>query len=147
MQVILAQDVERLGKAGQILTVKDGYARNFLIPKGWAFPAGSGQRSQIEARLRASNRREEALQAKAKELARRIEGALCVIPAAVGESGKLHGAVTAGDILESLKGQGIPLEKHQLVLTAPIAHLGVTSLPVKLHREVTALLKVEVVRK
>ena len=145
MDVILIKEIARLGKAGEKVAVKDGYARNFLLPRGWALPATPGTLAQWESRRKARARQEEETKAKAVELSRRIQALSCAIPMPVGEQGKLHGAVTAGDILKALRGQGIELEKQQILLDKPITHLGSYPVAIKLHPEITAPLTVIVI--
>ena len=146
MDIILIKDVDRLGKAGQKVSVKDGFARNYLIPSGLALSATPGARSQMEALHSSQLRQSEMRKTKAAELSDRLKGISCTIRVAVGDQGKLHGAVTAGDIVKVLKSQGIILEKHQVALEGPITTLGLTEVSVKLHPEVTTHLKVSVVQ-
>ena len=145
MEVILTKDVENLGKVGQTITVKDGYARNFLIPQRFALPATGGARAQLESQRAAQTKTAHALKTKALELADRLNKTSCVIPMPVGDQEKLHGAVTAGDITQVLLQQGIKLDKHQVLLETPMTRLGVMEIPIKLHPEVTVHLKVSVV--
>lgn len=147
MNVILTQDVERLGKMGEILSVKDGYARNFLIPRGWAQLATEGSRKKVAVLQNAQLRQAQMLKENALELASRLGHVSCTIAVTVGNQGKLHGAVTVGDILRALEGKGVTLEKHQLHLNAPIAQLGSHEVMVKLHPEVNVSLKVHLIRK
>ncbi len=147
MKLVLLKEISALGKAGQTVTVKDGYARNFLIPGGWAAPATAGNRTRAEALLKAQARTAMLQKAKAEELGRRLAGVSCVIPMAVGEQEKLHGAVTAADIAEALQRQGIEVDKHHLALEGPITHLGRYTVPAKLHPEITASVNVQVVRR
>ena len=147
MEIILTQDVSPLGKAGQKVTVKDGYARNFLFPKGLALSATAGVRTQMEALRAAQIRQSEMQEARAQELASRVGKVSCTIQVPVGEQGKLHGAVTSGDILNALKGQGLVLEKHQIILDSPIHSLGEFEVPIRLHPRVSVSIKLSVVRK
>jgi len=147
VNVILTKDVQHLGKTGQTVLVKDGYARNFLIPKGLAFPATVGHAAQVKSTQAARARHAEALKQKAQDLAKRLSEISCTVPVAVGAQGKLHGAVTAADVAEALQAQGILLDKHQISLEGPVTQLGVHQIPVKLHPEVTATLRVSVVQK
>ncbi len=147
MNVILVKDVERLGKAGETVSVKDGYARNFLLPNGVALSATSGTKNQIQA-IQAAHAKQAALQkAKAQEVAERLEKVSCTIPVSVGEQGKLHGAVTALDIVEALQHKGVTLDRHQILLEGPITHVGAHAVSVKLHPEVTAVVQVSIVEK
>ena len=147
MEIILTKDVDRLGKTGDTVTVKDGFARNFLIPKGLGVSAASGNKEAILALMASRAKKAQLLKGKAEQMAGRLNGLVCTLSVAVGDQGKLHGAVTSGDIEVWLKAQGISLEKHQLTLPLPLSKLGEYDLPVKLHPEVTATLKVQVVQK
>jgi large subunit ribosomal protein L9 len=142
MEVILTREVRSLGSAGQKVSVKDGYARNFLMPRGLAVPAGAGADSAARARLNANLRSAEMAKEKAVELSLKLAEAVCRFPMAAGEQGKLHGAVTASDIARELRKQGIELEKHQIHLEGPLAQLGEHPVPVRLHPEVKAAVKV-----
>ncbi len=146
MEVILLKDVPRLGKSGETLVVKDGYARNFLLPQGLALKATIGARSQAESLRVAQLKQSELLRAKALEQAERLHQISCTIAVTVGDQGKLHGVVTAGDIVKVMEKQGVHVEKHQLLLDGPITQLGSFSVPVRFHPDVTAALKILVVR-
>ena len=142
MEVILTQEVRPLGKAGEKVSVKDGYARNFLIPRGLAMPAGAGADSATRARVNAQLRSAEMAKGKAAELGRKLAEIICRFPMSAGEQGKVHGAVTASDIAKELQKQGIPIEKHQIHLEGPLSQLGEHPVPVRLHPEVKATVKV-----
>ena len=142
MEIILVQDVASVGKAGQRATVKDGYARNFLIPRGLASALTPGAGSAAQARHAAQLRSAEMAKDKAQELAGHLAGIVCRIPVSVGQQGKLHGSVTASDIVEALKNQGISIEKHQVHLERPLTQAGDYSVPVRLHPEVKAEVRV-----
>ncbi|MBI4227795.1 MAG: 50S ribosomal protein L9 [Candidatus Omnitrophica bacterium] len=146
MDVILMQDVPSLGAQGAVVTVKPGYARNYLLPQGLAQPATPANTRAIEALKRKQAAQAAAAQAAAQQMADRLATLSCTIPASVGEQEKLHGSVTTADIAEALQGQGIAVEKRQLVLEAPITQLGVYKVPVKLHPQVTATVKVWIVK-
>ena len=147
MEVILIQEVQKLGQAGDSVKVKDGYARNFLFPKGLAVSADRAHKAQAAALQKARLRQVEAEKAKAEEIAGRIGKAACTIPVSVGEQDKLHGAVTAADIAARLAQQGISIDKHQIVLDGPLTSLGEHQVSVKLHPAVTVNVTVSVVRK
>lgn len=147
MNVILLSDVARLGQAGQKVSVKPGYGRNFLLPRGLAVPATAGTGAQAQQRIQAQTRAVKAAREKAQELARRIEAAACTVAAAVGEQGKLHGAVTAADIAEALREQGIEIDKHQIDLERPLTLAGEHTVAARLHPEVRVSFKVAVVPK
>ena len=142
MEIILVQDVASLGLAGQKVSVKDGYARNHLIPMGLAVTAGPGAGSAAQARRGAQLRSAEAARKKAEEFGRRLAQTICKIPVSVGEQGKLHGAVTAADIAEALQKQGIVLEKHQIQMERSLSQLGEHEVPVRLHPDVKVTLRV-----
>ncbi len=147
MEVILLQDLDRLGKAGSRVTVKDGYARNFLFPQGLGLRASAASQAYAQNLLASQARGHFLQKEKAAGLAQRLKEISCTIPVAVGAQGKLHGAVTALNIASALREQGIELDKHQLKLKEPITQLGTFSIEVKLHPEVTAWVKVSVARK
>ena len=146
MDVILLKDVGRLGKAGQKVSVKDGYARNFLLPQQLAVAATRTAGAAAQARLAAQIRTAEIAIQKAEELSRRLSEVSCTIPVRVGEQGKLYGAVTAGDIVQILQREGIRLERRQIQLGGSLTQLGEVQVPVKLHPEVKAFVKVVVTK-
>ncbi len=147
MQVILQDNVDNLGKVGDIVKVKPGYARNYLIPKGLAAEASSRNVSQLEHQKRAAEARRGKLKADAEKLAKTIEAAKPVIARQVGEEDKLFGSVTAMDLEEALRAAGVPgISKKQIHLPEPIKALGLHEVPVKVHPEVTAKLRVNVVK-
>jgi len=146
MRVILTREVPKIGKAGQTLEVKDGYARNFLIPQGLAVPATAGNQSAADMKARQRLRQAETLRAQARALAEKLNGQVVTVKAALGAQGKLHGAVTAKDVAAAAADAfAVRLEKHALVDFAPIGELGNHPVQVKLHPEVTARLMVKVV--
>jgi large subunit ribosomal protein L9 len=147
MDVILTKDVKGLGKAGQTVSAKEGYARNFLFPNGLALPATGGAKNQMQVLQAAQLKKAEALKQKAEQTAQAVSQLACAIPMAVGEQGKLFGSVTASDIARFLEGKGLSVDKHQILLDAPITHLGVHPVTIKLHPEVAATLQVSVVAK
>lgn len=147
MEVILLKDVQKLGAAGQTVTVKEGYARNFLLPNGLALLATDSARRRNDSELAAQKRRLDTLKEKAQEHLKRLESLCCTIPVAVGDQGKLHGVITSSDILKLLEKEGFTLEKHQILLEKPIAQVGAFSVPVKFHPEVTGTLRLQVVQK
>ena len=145
MEVILLTDVARLGAAGQKANVKDGYARNFLFPQGLAVPATAGTAREQQQRRQAQLRALQAQKERALALARQLEAARCTIAAAVGAQGKLHGAVTAADIAEALRQQGIELDRHQIDLERPLTQVGEFPVEVRLHPDVRASVRVAIV--
>jgi large subunit ribosomal protein L9 len=145
MKVILIENVPSLGKAGDVVQVATGYGRNFLIPKKLALEASSANinvlKRQQESFLKTATSEKE----KAAELAVKIETLSCTVTRQAGENEKLFGSVTSMDIQEFFTGQGISLDRRKIFLPNPIKSLGSFTVPVKLHPDVTAQLKVEVV--
>jgi large subunit ribosomal protein L9 len=146
MKVILRQDFETLGEAGKVLTVKDGYARNFLIPRGIAYEA-SGQAMRLfehdKLRLEAKKNREKK---QAETLRTKLDGVSVTATVPVGEEDRVFGSVTAQDIADLLVAKGFEVDKRKIQLDEPIKALGFYEVPVKLHGEVQALIKVWVVK-
>jgi len=146
VNVVLRTDVENLGKKGDLLTVADGYARNYLVPRGLALQATKGAIKQAEAMRRNREAREARDRAGAQELAARLTGAALRVPARAGEGGKLFGSVTAADIAEAITAQtGVELDRRKITLAEPIKELGTIEVPVKLHADVAVTLSVEIV--
>ncbi|MFP4162988.1 MAG: 50S ribosomal protein L9 [Chitinispirillaceae bacterium] len=146
MEVVLKKDYQNLGKAMDIVSVKNGYARNYLIPQGIADIATEGNKKQIAELKRLSEKREELQLSEARELAKKIEQTPCTIPVKVGEEEKIYGSVSAQDISEFLKKEGFGVEKRQVALQEPIKKLGVYTVDINLFRDVSAKLKVWVVK-
>lgn len=146
MELILTQDVPTLGRQGALVTVKAGYARNHLLPRGLATPATPANRALMEALQRKAEARAAAQRQQAETQAQRLAAVSCTIPATVGAQEKLHGSVTTADIAAALAGQGITVDKRDVQLTAPITALGVYRVTVRIHPEVTATVKVWIVK-
>jgi large subunit ribosomal protein L9 len=144
-EVILISPVEGLGDEGEVLRVADGYARNYLLPRKLALPVSAATRKLVEKKRIERLAREAEQLDKASELAGKLANVSITIPVKTGENGKLFGSVNAADILAQLEKQGIKLDKKQLTLAAPLRELGVFNVPLKLHAEVDATLKVWVV--
>jgi large subunit ribosomal protein L9 len=145
MEVILREHVDNLGRRGEIVKVADGYARNYLLPRKLALLVTDGNRKQIE-RERAKFEAKEAEERKVAEaIADRLATIEIVIARRVGETEALYGSVTSADIAAALAAKGFDAERRRLVLPEPIKTLGEVTVPVKLHREVTASVKVKVV--
>ena len=146
MEVILRQAVENVGKPGEIVKVSNGFARNYLIPRGLAYEATAGNRKRIEqekARLEAA---ENTRRSEAQEIASRLEPVQLTFSARVGEEDKLFGSVTSADIAHQLQAQGFSIEKRQIELHEPIKALGVFKVPIRLHAEVKPEIKVWVIK-
>jgi large subunit ribosomal protein L9 len=146
MKVILRKDQEKLGQVGAVVDVKDGYARNFLIPKGIAYPASEGSmRALAEEKKQAERRSTKELKASEK-LATELEKLSVTIKMKVGEDEKLFGSVTSQMIAEAVQEKGFNLDKRIIELPEPIKALGIYNVDVKLHQNVTGKVKVWVVR-
>lgn len=146
MDVVLTQDVEKLGAQGMVVHVKAGFARNFLVPRGLAVVATSAQVKTIEEITRQRRRKLARAQAEAQLLKERLEKHALSFTLTLGEEEKAFGSITAHDVLEALLRDGFTVEKHAIHLPQPIKALGAYEVPVKLHANVTAALKVRVVK-
>lgn len=147
MKVILNEEIADLGSVGELVTVKDGYARNYLIPKGLAVWANTKNIRQFEHQKRLIAANSARIRSEAGDLAKQLEGVSCTIPMLVGEQDKLFGSVTSKDIEEALAQEGIQISRKRIVLEEPIKSLGVYTVDVRLHSEITGKLKVWVVAK
>ncbi|MBI3805250.1 MAG: 50S ribosomal protein L9 [Nitrospirae bacterium] len=146
MKIILKEDVEKLGRMGDLVNVADGYARNFLLPRNLGAVATTRNISTVEHQKRVISDRVKKEKTAAEEEAKKI-GALSVsIPAQVGEEGKLFGSVTSKDIADAVAAQGVEIDKRKIVLDKPIKEVGTFTVLVKVHHDVTAEIKVEVVK-
>jgi large subunit ribosomal protein L9 len=145
MKVILRQNVESLGKAGDTVKVADGYARNFLIPKGLATEANTRNLKTFEHEKQRILHQADKIQKQAEEAAAKLNEVTCTIERRVGEQGKLFGSVGVKDIEETLKGRGIEIDKRSILLDEPIKVLGEFPVRIKLSAGVTAEIKVSVV--
>jgi large subunit ribosomal protein L9 len=146
MQVILRERLEHLGNAGDVVSVKPGYARNYLVPKGLAYEANDANLKRIGREREQAARREAEAVGAARESAKAIEGLSVTFTARAGEEGKLFGSITSSDIAEKLAEQGVTIDRRQIQLDEPIKALGVFTVPVRLHAEVRPELKVWVVK-
>jgi large subunit ribosomal protein L9 len=147
MQVILTQDVPNLGKAGELVNVRPGYGRNYLVPRGMAVSATAANVHRLEHDKRVIARKVAKERASADAQAERINVVTLQFDRSVGEDDKMFGSVTSRDLVEQLKKAGVDLDHRQIVLEAPIKALGKYEVPVKLAAGVTATLKFFVVAK
>ena len=147
MQVILRDDLDNLGKSGEVVNVKPGYARNYLIPRGLAVKATASDVARVEHEQRLIASRASKLAREAQAEADRLSQVSVSIARAVGEEDKLYGSVTTRDIAEALQAQGVTIDSKKLHLDEPIKTLGLTEVPIKLGRGVNATIKVWVVKK
>ena len=145
MEVILREHVEHLGNRGEIVKVADGYARNYLLPRKLALLVTDGNRRQIERERTKFDAKEAEDQKVAQAIADRMASVEIVIARRVGETDALYGSVTASDIAEALAAKGFDIDRRKLQLPEPIKRIGAVDLAVKLHRDVTATVKVKVV--
>lgn len=145
MQVILTEDVKNVGDMGEIVEVADGYGRNFLIPKGLALPATSGNRKQLEHQMRLIEKRREAEREAAREILGDIDGISITIPMRVGDSDRLYGSVTNRDIATALSQQGVEVDRKQIEIDRPLSELGIYQVPIKLASGIFANVRVWVV--
>ena len=144
MEVILREHVDNLGQRGEIVKVADGYARNYLLPRKLALPVTEGNRKQVErerAKLEAREFEEKKI---AEAIAERLANLELVIERKVGETEALYGSVTSVDIAELLTAKGFDLDRRKIQLSEPIKKLGDFDIPVKLQREVVAIVKLRV---
>jgi large subunit ribosomal protein L9 len=146
MEVVLMKDYDGLGKSMDVIPVKDGYARNFLIPQGIAVPATDGNRKKVAEAKRLAEKRELGKQNEAAEIAKKIESVPCTIPVKVSEDEKIYGSVSAQEIADFLKKEGFDVEKRHVDLEDAIKQLGVYTVKINLHKNVSANLKVWVVK-
>ncbi len=146
MEIILLEDILPLGKAGDLVNVSDGYGRNYLIPNKLAIKATPKNRKKLEHEKRFAQEKTDKVKRDAEKLANKIEEFSCTITKPVGESGKLFGSVTSKELEEHLNENGFQIERKQIELEEPIKNLGVYTIPIRLHPEVTANLKLWVVR-
>ncbi len=137
MEVILREDIEKLGARGQVVKVADGYARNFLLPRRLAVPATEANKKIVEQERQAALRREAKERAAAEELAKMLAGVTLATTQKAGEADQLFGSVTAKDIAELLEKQGYTIDRKKIVLDHPIKTLGEHKVTLKLHREVS----------
>jgi large subunit ribosomal protein L9 len=146
MEIILRQAVENLGKPGDVVKVKAGYARNYLLPHGVAYEATPGNLKRIQQERDRLEAAENERRGAAQGLAEKLEQVSLTFSARVGEEGKLFGSVTAADIAQQLEAQGFRLEKRQIDLHEPIKALGVYRVPIRLHADVKPEIRVWVIK-
>ena len=146
MEVILREDVDKLGRRGEVVKVAEGYGRNFLLPRGLALVVNEANKAMIAKERKAHELRLAKEKAEFQAVADRIASLRYIAPRKVGENDVLYGSVTSGDVAEFLKAKGIEIDKRKIQLDEPIKHLGEHELKIKLHPEVTATLKLLVTK-
>jgi large subunit ribosomal protein L9 len=142
LEVILREDVDKLGRRGEVVKVAEGYGRNFLLPRGLAMAVTATNKATIERERKAHEARAAKEKAEWESVAARINSIRFVAPRKVGENDVLYGSVTSGDIAEFLKNKGVEIDKRKVQLDEPIKHLGDHEVKIKLHPEVVATMKV-----
>ena len=145
MSVILTKDVDKLGRAGEIVKVKPGYGRNYLLPRGLALAATRGNLAQLEHHRRQIEKEQEALRAEHERIAKSLENASVSIARKSGQDDKLFGSVTARDIVEALSAQNIEIDRRLIQLDEPLKATGTFEVPVRFSAEVQVSLKVNVI--
>jgi large subunit ribosomal protein L9 len=146
MEIILREDVERLGSRGQVVKVADGYARNFLLPQRLAVAATDSNRKIVEQERHAHLRREAKQKGEAEDLSKLLSGVTVIIAQKAGENDQLFGSVTSKDVAEALAQKNYTIDRRKIQLDEPIKQLGEFKIPVRLHRDVTAEVTVQVVK-
>lgn len=147
MEVILIQDVDRLGRQGAIVKVKDGFARNFLIPNKLAVPKTLANLKKLEQEKQRKILELQNLKRKSEELKMKLDNFSLTIPILTQQEDKLYGSITSQDLARALKEEGFDIDKNLIILDEPIKSLGIYEVPIKLHPEVQTKIKVWVVKK
>jgi large subunit ribosomal protein L9 len=142
MEVILKEDIAKLGSRGDVVKVAEGYGRNYLLPRKLAIQANAGNKAVIEQMKSASLRRSAKEKTQAEELAKQFDGVALSFQRRSGENDQLFGSVTSGDIVDALTKKGFNLDRRKVQLHEPLKTVGEFAIPVKLHKDVTAHLKV-----
>ena len=145
MDVILTENVKNLGTIGEVVKVKPGYGRNYLVPQGLAVEASEAKLKEVEHHKRQLNRKAEKLSQEAADVKARIEAVECTFVHKASEEGKLFGSVTSMEIAESLAAQGIEIDRRKILLEQPIKELGEHSIDIKLNAGVNAIVKINVI--
>ena len=146
MEVILKQDI-KLGKAGSVVKVNDGFARNFLIPNGLAIPLTTGNLKQLEQEKQKKLLQLEKNRQAAEQLKEKLAGLSLTIPVLAQEEDKIYGSISSLDVERVLKEEGFQIDKSAIILDEPIKSLGIYEIPIKLDQEVTAKVKIWIVKK
>lgn len=142
MKVLLKSDVPKIGKKGELLDVKEGYARNFLIPNGLAIEASGGALKQVQEEKNAIDRKKAKEKEEAEVLAAKLKGITITLRHKAGDEGRLFGSITSAEVAEALKSKGFDIDKKKIVMDDHIRLVGEHSVKIKLHHEVTASLRV-----
>jgi len=146
VRVILIKDQEKLGKIGDTLDVKGGFARNYLIPQGIALPVNSSSLKRIQEEIRLKDLRNQKALRKSQELAEKLQALSLTVPVQVGEEDRVFGAVTAQMVADQLQEKGYDIDRRHIQREEPIKALGIFEIPIRIHPEVTATVKLWVVK-
>lgn len=146
IQVVLTEDIENLGRVGEVVSVRGGHGRNYLIPQGKALPATAANLAMVEERRKVFEAAAMKQRNEAAELANRMNQLALSVARKAGEEDTLYGSVTSGDVADLLEAQGVVVDKRRILLTEPIKQLGEFVVPVRLHPEVTAEVKLQVIQ-
>jgi len=147
MEVILKQDIVSLGKTNTIVNVKDGFARNFLIPNNLVVPLNAVNLKKMEAEKQRKSLQAEKVKKEAEALKERLTNFSLTIPVLVQEDERLYGSIAAWDLVQALKEEGLEIDKNWILLEEPLKSLGIYEVPLKLHPEVSTKIKVWIVKK
>lgn len=146
MEVILRDHVENLGRRGEVVKVADGYARNYLLPRKLALPATDANKKWVERERKIAEARDHEEKGAAEAIATRLSALELTVTRKTGENDQLYGSVTNADVAELLAAKGFDIDRRKILLPDPIKSLGENTIPVKLHREVTAQVRVTVAK-
>lgn len=146
MKIILKEDVKNVGSMGQIVDVSDGFARNYLIPKGLAVPANTKSIKELEHQKKVIQEKAKKIKLTAQNISEKLSNMKLVIKAKAGEEGKLFGSVTSKDISDALRKEGFDIDKKKIIIDEQIKRLGEYSVTVKLHPDVSSQLRLEVIQ-
>ncbi len=146
MEIILKKDMDKLGKSGEVVSVKAGYARNYLFPGGFALVNTPQSRKAWENEVKRTEQKESKEARISEDLVKKLETISCTITVKAGEKDKLFGSVTSSDIVEAIRAQGVEVDKKQVFLEEPIKELGVYTIEIKVHAGITGRVKVWVVK-
>jgi large subunit ribosomal protein L9 len=146
MEVILREDIERIGSRGQVVRVADGYARNFLLPKRLAVAATDANRKIVEQERQSHLRREAKQKGEAEDLSKLLTGVTVTIAQKAGENDQLFGSVTSKDVVDALAQKNFTIDRRKVLMDDPIKQLGEFKIPVRLHKDVTAEVTLLVVK-
>lgn len=147
MEVILKQDIDKIGRAGSVVKIKDGYARNFLLPNGLALPCTKENLKKLEEEKQKKALQQQKNKQEAEDLKNKLSSLSLTIPVLAQEDEKTYGSITSQDIVSALEEEGFSIEKNSLELIEPIKSLGIYEIPIKLHPEVIAKVKIWIVKK